>query len=88
MDKSNIIQFFGATWCRDCARSKDLLDEKKVDYKFINIDEDKRAASYVERINDGYRSIPTIIFPNGDKLIEPTNEELIENLCKNQLIEC
>jgi len=40
-------------------------------------------------INKGYQSIPTIIFPDGKVLIEPSNEELdeaINRLKKDNII--
>lgn len=70
------IKFYGATWCSDCRRAKQFLDENKKEYEYINLDEDPNAAEEVERINNGYRSIPTIVFPNGRVLVEPSNEEL------------
>lgn len=73
---SKRIKFYGATWCPDCNRSKAFLDEQKVDYEYINIEEIPGAAEEVEKINNGYQSIPTIIFPDGQVLVEPSNEEL------------
>lgn len=78
------IKFYGATWCPDCRRSKAYLDEKKVSYEFINIDEIEGAAREVEKINNGLRSIPTIVFPNGTVLVEPSNEELQKALEENK----
>lgn len=74
------IKFYGATWCPDCRRSKAFLDENKAQYEYINLDEDPGAAAEVERINNGYQSIPTIVFPNGKILVEPSNEELMKAL--------
>lgn len=78
------IKFYGATWCPDCRRSKAYLDEKKVSYEYINIDEVAGAAEEVEKINNGMQSIPTIIFPNGKILVEPSNQELQEALDENK----
>lgn len=76
------IKFYGATWCPDCSRSKAFLDERNVEYEYINIEEVPGAAEEVEKINNGYRSIPTIIFPDGRILVEPSNEELQKALAK------
>ena len=70
------IKFYGATWCPDCRRSKQFLDEHKAQYDYINLEEDADAAEEVVKINNGYQSIPTIVFPNGKVLVEPSNEEL------------
>ncbi|MDE2588541.1 MAG: glutathione S-transferase N-terminal domain-containing protein [Patescibacteria group bacterium] len=70
------IKFYGATWCPDCRRSKAYLDDKKIPYDYINIDEVAGAAEEVEKINKGLQSIPTIVFPNGKILVEPSNQQL------------
>ncbi|MFC1749927.1 glutaredoxin family protein [Pseudomonadota bacterium] len=76
----NPLIFYGAPWCSDCIRAKSLLDEKKVHYDYVNIDENTDAAKQVIKINGGNRSIPTIIFPNGKILTEPSNQELSDEL--------
>lgn len=78
------IKFYGAAWCPDCRRSKQYLDEQHISYDYINIDEIKGAAEEVVKINNGYQSIPTIIFPNGTILVEPSNEELKSALEENK----
>ena len=75
-----MITFYGATWCRDCKRSKSLLDSLGVVYDYINLEEKPEAAEIVEKINGGYQSIPTIIFPDGSHLIEPSDEVLTEKI--------
>ena len=70
------IKFYGATWCSDCRRSKTYLDEKNIPYEYINIDEVEGAAEEIEKINNSLKSIPTIVFPNGKILVEPSNQEL------------
>jgi mycoredoxin len=82
--KKKKIKFYGATWCGDCHRSMSYLDEKHVEYEYINIEEVPRAAEEVERINKGMQSIPTIIFPNGKILVEPSNEQLEKALEENK----
>lgn len=74
------IQFFGAMWCGDCHRSKNFLDDNKIKYDFHNTDEDEKAADFVRKTNKGMSSIPTIVFPDGDILVEPTNQELGQKL--------
>lgn len=74
------ITLYGAPWCGDCRRSRAFLDENKVEYDYIDIDKDEKAAEKVVEINRGMRSIPTIIFPDGSILVEPSNEELKEKL--------
>ena len=74
------ITVYGAPWCPDCKRSKQFLGEHRVAYDWIDIEQDADALALVERLQDGGRSIPTIVFEDGSLLIEPTNEELARKL--------
>ncbi|GAB4557140.1 MAG: hypothetical protein Kow0047_01250 [Anaerolineae bacterium] len=76
----NPIVVYGTTWCPDCKRSKQFLGEQRIHYQWVDIEEDPEAAAYVEQINDGKRIVPTIVFPDGSILVEPTNAELAEKL--------
>jgi mycoredoxin len=56
------------------------LDERQIPYQWVDIDQDPQAAAYVEEINKGYRSVPTIIFSDGSILVEPAQSELERKL--------
>ncbi|PJE58008.1 MAG: NrdH-redoxin [Candidatus Portnoybacteria bacterium CG10_big_fil_rev_8_21_14_0_10_36_7] len=75
-NKSHKIILYGANWCGDCHRSRQLLDDLKVEYEYIDIEKDSEAAKKVVEINKGYQSIPTIVFPDNHVLVEPSNDEL------------
>jgi thioredoxin reductase (NADPH) len=74
------IRMYGANWCPDCRRAKAFFGEQRVHYDYIDLDIYPDAVHDVERINDGMRSIPTIIFPDGSIMVEPSNAELAEKL--------
>lgn len=71
---------YGAPWCPDCRRTKTFLGEHRVPYQWIDIDGDAAALARVEELQQGGHSIPTIVFAEGDFLVEPTNEELASRL--------
>ncbi|MHA1829204.1 MAG: FAD-dependent oxidoreductase, partial [Candidatus Heimdallarchaeaceae archaeon] len=75
-----ITRFFGTPWCSDCKTSKSFLAEQRLDYTYIDIDEDEEAAKFVEKVNNGKRKVPTIEFSDGTYLVEPSNAELAEKL--------
>lgn len=76
------ILMYGTSWCGDTIRAKKLFEKYQIDFDWINIDKDSEAAQHVKDMNNGYKSVPTIIFPDGSTLVEPDNETL-----KNKFIE-
>ena len=70
------IVVYGTTWCGDCRRSKRLLDRHGIPYVWVDIEEQPEAASLVERINGGRRSVPTIVLGDGQVLVEPSDRQL------------
>ncbi len=74
------IKLYGAPWCPDCKRSKKFLAEQRVAYDWIDIDADAKALGYVEELQNGGRTIPTIVFKDGTHLLEPSNDELARKL--------
>ncbi|MDH3943305.1 MAG: NrdH-redoxin [Anaerolineae bacterium] len=71
------ITFYGTRWCGQSIRSFHLLKKKGVDFTYIDIDKDGTAAKKVMSLNNGYRSVPTILFPDGTHLVEPSMRELL-----------
>src|SRR6266540_917279 len=74
------IKVYGAPWCPDCKRAKQFLGEQRVAYDWIDIDQNGEARRLVEELQNGGRTIPTIIFPDGSHLLEPSNDELAKKL--------
>ncbi len=75
-----IITLYGTGWCPDCKRSKQFFGEQRVPYAYVDIDQDAESMDFVEKTNQGSRSIPTIVFPDGTVLVEPSNAQLAEKL--------
>jgi len=73
---SGQIVMFTTAWCGDCRRAKRIFDALGVPYAEINIDREPAAADTVMRLNHGNRSVPTIVFPDGSRLVEPSNAAL------------
>ncbi len=75
-----VIRVYGTAWCGDCKRTKRFLGENRVPFEYVDIDEDERGARLVEETNHGNRSVPTLVFPDGSVLVEPSNADLAEKL--------
>jgi len=74
------ITLYGTVWCTDCKRSKKFLGEHRVHYAFVDVDSNPAGLAKVEELNQGKHVIPTIVFPDGSWLIEPSDAELAAKL--------
>jgi thioredoxin reductase (NADPH) len=78
--QSNQLTVYGTAWCSDCKRTKRFLGEQRVQYKWVDVDEDPEGLRYIERVQNGGHSVPTLLFSDGKILIEPTNAQLANKL--------
>jgi thioredoxin reductase (NADPH) len=74
------IQLYGASWCSDCKRAKRFLGDQRVPFAWHDIEQDPRYLEIVHERNNGNNVIPTIVFPDGSSLSEPSNEELANKI--------
>ncbi len=74
------VMVLGANWCPDCKRAKKFFVDHRVPFSYVDIELDPAARFLVEEHNNGKTIIPTIIFPDGSILVEPSNSELANKL--------
>ena len=70
------LTIYTTEWCGDCRLARRVLDKHGIGYDLIDITDDARARRYVEEINGGYRSVPTIVFPSSRVIVEPSALQL------------
>ncbi len=70
------ITVYATPYCGDTRRARRVLDELGIDYDFVDIRQDLEAARWVQEVNNGFRSSPTILFPDGTTLTEPSEAVL------------
>ena len=75
---------YGVTWCGDCRRARQIFAEKAIPYIDIDVEQDAKAAEFVKKINHGFQSVPTIVFPDGTTLTEPDRLTLTDKLDATQ----
>ncbi|MFD0482136.1 glutaredoxin family protein [Kineococcus sp. GCM10028916] len=71
---------YGAGWCPDVRRSRTLLEAEGVAHRYVDVEADAAATELVRRLQDGARRIPTIVWPDGSYLVEPSDDELRDRL--------
>ena len=79
------IIVYGTTWCPDCTRAKRILQQAKLEFEWINIEDNNDGAAFVKQTNRGMMSVPTILFEDGSTLTEPSNAQLAAKLKALQL---
>ena len=75
-----MIRIYGTNWCPDTQRAKLCLHRHNIPFEWCDIEQDKDGCAFVEKVNSGNRSVPTIVFPDGSILVEPSNHELEKKL--------
>jgi mycoredoxin len=79
----NAITVYGTLWCGDCWRVRRFFDRYKVEYQWVDVDRDVNAEKFVLSTNCGMRSVPTLLFPDGTIIVEPTEVDLNRLINKN-----
>jgi mycoredoxin len=70
------LVMYSVDWCPDCRRARSFFKRRNIPVLEVNIDQDKEAEAFVKKLNNGNRSVPTILFPDGTKMVEPSEAEL------------
>ena len=83
-----MIKMYTTPTCPDCQVTKMHLDRMGIGYEEIDITADESAAEYVMSVNDGRRSVPTLVV-DGDaaSLSRFERSRLDEFLVRNGLLE-
>ena len=74
----NMILIYTSNWCGYCTAAKNLLDELKLDYKEINIEEENISRQMLLDLSGGY-TVPQIKI--NDKFIG--GYDVLQNLYQN-----
>lgn len=77
---SEPIIFYKSTFCGHSWSVERFLKSNNIPIKIINIDHDPQARQEVMAMNNGYASVPTLIFPDGVQFTEPSIAEIRNKL--------
>jgi mycoredoxin len=75
-----MLTMYSTTWCGYCHRLGSQLERAGIQYEQVDIDRDPAAARYVQSVNGGNRTVPTVLFPDGSALTNPTIVQVREHL--------
>jgi mycoredoxin len=74
------LSMYTTTWCAFCRRLKIQLAAEGIEISEVNIEEDPAAADYVMSVNGGCQTVPTIVFPDGSALTNPSVTDIKQRL--------
>jgi mycoredoxin len=72
----NQLIMYSTPWCGYCRRLKSQLDRAGIPFTEIDITDDPEATKFVEGVNGGNQTVPTVRLPNGTALTNPTLPQL------------
>jgi mycoredoxin len=67
-----MLTVYSTTWCGYCHRLQSQFDRAGIGYEVIDIETDPVAADYVMGVNGGNQTVPTVRFPDGSALTNPS----------------
>jgi len=77
---SQPVTMYSTPWCGFCRRLKSQLAREGIDITEINIEQDPAAADFVMSVNGGNQTVPTVVFPDGSALTNPSAAQVRERL--------
>lgn len=71
-----MLTIYTTDWCGFCLRLKHGLDREGIAYDEVNIERQPDAAELVMAVNGGNRTVPTLVFPDGSALTNPSVQQV------------
>ncbi len=70
------VLMFTTTWCGYCRRLKSQLAAAGVPLTEIDIEDNPEYIGFVEQVNEGNRTVPTLVFPDSSAATNPSLAEV------------
>jgi mycoredoxin len=74
------LTMYTTTWCAFCKRLKRQLAADGIEMAEVDIEQDPAAADFVMSVNGGFQTVPTVVFPDGSALTNPSAAAVKERL--------
>lgn len=76
MTATPTVTMYTTTWCGYCRRLKTALKAEGIAWTEVDIEQDPAAAEFVGSVNGGNHVVPTLKFPDGSTLTNPTIKQV------------
>ena len=74
------LTMYSTSWCGYCHRLKKQLEREGIPFQVVDIENDAEAAHFVENVNGGNQTVPTLKFADGSALTNPSFNEVVGKL--------
>lgn len=75
-----MLTMYTTPWCGYCYRLKSQLEREGIGYEVVDIEQDPAAAEFVMSVNAGNQTVPTVRFPDGTTLTNPSIVQVKERI--------
>ena len=65
------LTVYTTSWCPFSRRLVTDLERAGIEFTDIDVDDSPAAAAIVQDLNNGNRTVPTVVFPDGSSLTNP-----------------
>ena len=77
---SGQLIMYTTPWCGFCRNLKKQLARDGIEMTEVDIEQDMAAAEFVMSVNGGNQTVPTVVFPDGTTLVNPSAAQVRERL--------
>ncbi len=74
---------YSTSRCGYCVRLKHFFQREGIPYREVNIEYDDEAADFVQTVNHGNYTVPTVVFPGGEAVTNPTPAQVLTRVARS-----
>ena len=77
---SGQLIMYTTPWCGFCRNLKRQLAREGIEMAEVDIERDRAACEFVMSVNGGNQTVPTVAFPDGTVLVNPSAAQVRDRL--------
>ena len=74
------VTMYSTPWCGYCQRLKAQMTREGIEFTEVDIEQDPEAAAFVESVNGGNQTVPTLVFADGSAATNPSLKQVQEKV--------
>ncbi len=76
MADATTLTMYTTTWCGYCRTLKTQLNASGIAFTEVDVEQVPEAAAFVESVNGGNRTVPTVVYPDGTAATNPSLKDV------------